>query len=86
MTLAYLSTTANRKIHFEFASPNLALLPSCGSGGPITERLTELDDDGNIDQLIAALSRAKIPPSRVCRRCFAVKTVAEYTASRDATS
>lgn len=80
MSLAYLATTGNRKVHFEFAVGHLAHLPSCGSGMPIVERLAELDDQGGIDHLIAALTAAGIAPSRVCRRCFGARTVATYTA------
>lgn len=85
MSLAYLATTGNRKVHFEFATAHLAGLPSCGAGLPVVERLAELDDEGGIDQLIATLTEAGIAPSRVCRRCFGSRTVAAYTARLEAT-
>ena len=79
MSLAYLATTGNRKVHFEFAVGNQTHLPSCGSGGPIIGRLAELDDLDGLEALIAALTTANIAPSRVCRRCFGARTVATYT-------
>ncbi|KOX49286.1 hypothetical protein ADL19_20485, partial [Streptomyces purpurogeneiscleroticus] len=73
MSLAYLATTGNRKVHFEFASGALTHMPSCGSGNPIVERLAELDDLDGLEALIVALTAARIAPPRVCRRCFGAK-------------
>ncbi len=78
--ISYLATTGNRKVHFEFAVGQLTGLPSCNNGGPVIERLAELDEDGGIDQLIEALTAAQVASSRLCGHCFAIRTRIAYSA------
>ena len=78
MSTAHLATTADRKVHFEFEIGHLVGLPSCNSGGPVIDRLADLDDEGGQEQLLASLQAAGIAPSRLCGRCFAMRTRVAY--------
>ena len=83
MSTSHLATTRDRKIHFEFSIGHLEGLPSCNSGGPVVDRLADLDDDGGLRATLDALRGLSIPVSRLCRKCFAVRTRAAYAAALD---
>lgn len=74
----HLATTGNRKVHFEFEIGHLGGLPSCNSGGPVVERLADLDEDGGQAETLAALLTAGIAPSRLCGHCFQRRMRAIY--------
>lgn len=74
----FLSTTGNRKVHFEFAVGASQYWPSCNSGGAVIERLAALDEDGGLNETLATLLTAGIAPSRVCRKCFGARLVSVY--------
>lgn len=74
----HLATAPGRKVHFEFQIGHLSGKPSCGSGDQLTNRLVALDDDGGLEGTLAALVAVEVPQSRLCRKCFAVRTRVAY--------
>lgn len=75
MSATYTATLAEghgRKVHLAFSFQNGA--PSCDRFETVSRTLATLDEDGGLNETVAAIVAAGIRPSRLCFHCFPVRT------------